>query len=297
MISEIRADMEAQVAPEDSAPSAPDVSSTPDSVDATPAESSSPEAPAAPQPSETGAAPVPSTPGPIPFDRHKAVLEETRAKYAWVDKYGDHNAVQQRLAVTEWAERDPVGFLRTYAANQGIDPRTLFPQEQAAPAPVAEPPKPDVLLENGQMVYSDERLQQLLAFQQRQMEQRFNQELAPIKQERAISQLQRQSHDHAKQQLATAKAWPGFSEHEADLKAYLVANPTATLHDAYINVVPAKLAEKAQAAETAAYQKALTDLTTKAGAASIPAPRTAGGVVPDMSKMSLRELLESAYDG
>ena len=290
--------MEAQTAPEDSAPSATtDVSSTPESVDATPVESSSPETPAAAQPSETGAAPAPPPPGPIPFDRHKAVLEEARAKYAWVDKYGDSNAVQQRLAVTEWMERDFAGFARTYAANQGLDLRSLLPHEQAAPAPVAEPPKPDVLLENGQMVYSDERLQQLLAFQQQQMEQRFSQELAPIKQERAISQLQRQSHDHAKQQLATAKAWPGFSEHEADLKQFLVANPTATLHDAYIGVVPAKLAEKAQAAETAAYQKALTDLTTKAGAASIPAPRTAGGVVPDMSKMSLRELLESAYDG
>lgn len=295
MISEIRADMEATLASEDSAPSATDVSSAPDSADATTPESPSAEAPAAAQPSETGAAPPP-TPGPIPFDRHKAVLEETRAKYAWVDKYGDHNTVQQRLAVTEWAERDPVGFLRTYAANQGIDPRTLFPSApaaQAAPDPI---PEPDVLWENGQQGYTAETVKRLLDQRERQLLQRVDQELAPIKQERAITQLQRQSQDYAKQQLAQAKAWPGFSEHEADLKQFLMANPTATLHDAYINVVPAKLAEKAQAAETAAYQKALTDLQTKAGAASLPAPRTSGAS-PTEAPRTIREALEQAMRG
>lgn len=287
----------AYAASEDSSPSGPDVSTPTESA---PAESSAtPDVPAvvetAPLPSDTGV--VEKAPGPIPFERHKAVLEETRAKYAWTEKYGAPETIQQRLAVTDWAERDPVGFLRTYAANQGIDLQQLLPQAPAAPPAREEPPPPDILLENGQTTYSHEQLQKLLAFQQQQMEQRFSSELAPIKQERAVSQLQQQAFSHAKQQLAQAAHWPAFKEHEADLKAFLKAHPAATLNDAYISVVPAKLAEKAAAAETAAYQKALTDLQTKAGAASIPAPRTAGSPAVDTSKMSFRQLLEEAYGG
>lgn len=242
--------------------------------------------------------------GPIPLDRHKAVIENTRKKaaeealkqYDWVQKYGDAQAAQQRLAVTEWMERDPVGFLRTYAANQGIDPRTLFPQEQAAPAPKAEePPQPDILLENGQMTYSTERLQQLLAYQERQLSTRFERELAPIKQERAITQLQIQATGKAKQEIAAARNWPGFHDNQADIKAFLEANQSATLRDAYIAVVPAKLAEQAQKAATEAYQKALTDLQTKAGAASGLTPRTTGGsAAPDYGSMSMGDALRAA---
>jgi hypothetical protein len=284
-------------ASEESSPSAPDVStesSTPDPVAAVP------ESPAAtdtaPPPSDTGAVPE-KAPGPIPFDRHQAVLAAERAKHAWAEKYGAPEAIQQRLAVTEWAERDPVGFLRTYAANQGIDLQQLMPQPTAPPPPVEEAPQPDILLENGQTTYSHEQLQKLLSFERRQMQQQFSQELAPIKQERAVSQLQQQALGHAKQQLATAATWPGFKEHEADMKAFLKANPTATLNDAYINVVPAKLAAQVESAKTSAYQEALTTLTTKAGAASIPAPRTAGTPATDTSSMSLRDHLEAALGG
>jgi hypothetical protein len=284
-------------ASEESSPSAPDVStesSTPDPVAAVP------ESPAAtdtaPPPSDTGAVPE-KAPGPIPFDRHQAVLAAERAKHAWAEKYGAPEAIQQRLAVTEWAERDPVGFLRTYAANQGIDLQQLMPQPAAPPPPVEEAPQPDILLENGQTTYSHEQLQKLLSFERRQMQQQFSQELAPIKQERAVSQLQQQALGHAKQQLATAATWPGFKEHEADMKAFLKANPTATLNDAYINVVPAKLAAQVESAKTSAYQEALTTLTTKAGAASIPAPRTAGTPATDTSSMSLRDHLEAALGG
>jgi hypothetical protein len=284
-------------ASEESSPSAPDVStesSTPDPVAAVP------ESPAAtdtaPPPSDTGAVPE-KAPGPIPFDRHQAVLAAERAKHAWAEKYGAPEAIQQRLAVTEWAERDPVGFLRTYAANQGIDLQQLMPQAPpAAPEPEALP-EPDVLWENGQTGYSAETVKRLLDMREQNLLKRVDQELAPIKQERAVSQLQQQALGHAKQQLATAATWPGFKEHEADMKAFLKANPTATLNDAYINVVPAKLAAQVESAKTSAYQEALTTLTTKAGAASIPAPRTAGTPATDTSSMSLRDHLEAALGG
>jgi hypothetical protein len=296
-LSEIRDAMEAaDTASEDSSPSAPE-SSTPevssDSV-ASPVEDTA--VTATPQPSDTGV--VADTRGPIPYARHEAVLNSTREKYAWAEKYGDPSVAQQRLAVTEWMERDPVGFLRTYAANQGIDPQALFPHHQAAPpAPKEEAPAPDILLENGQETYSHGQLQKLLAFERRQLTEQFSQQLAPIQQERMVTQRQQQAYDHARQQIAKAKALPGFTEHEEDLKAYLKANPTASLNDAYMNVVPAKMAEALASAGTTAYQKALTDLQTKAGAASIPAPRTAGTPVVDTSNMTIRQALEHALRG
>jgi hypothetical protein len=294
-LSELHDDMVAAMsASEESSPSAPEVSTPEVSTDsvATPEPVS---AVTATPPSDTGAV---DEQGPIPYARHKAVLESTREQYKWVDKYGDASAAQQRLAVTEWMERDPVGFLRTYAANQGIDPQALFPHHQAAPpAPKEEAPAPDILLENGQETYSHGQLQKLLAFERRQLTEQFSQQLAPIQQERMVTQRQQQAYDHARQQIAKAKALPGFTEHEDDLKAYLKANPTATLNDAYMNVVPAKMAAALQAAGTTAYQKALTDLQTKAGAASIPAPRTAGTPITNESPASVRDAFEAAWQG
>lgn len=302
-MSEIRDEMEAAyTASEDSSPSAPESSPAEAGDVAVTADTSAPVVDvAAPLPSDTGVA-TPSTPGPIPFDRHKAVLEETRAKYAWADKYGTPETAQQRLAVTEWMERDPVGFLRTYAANQGIDPQTLFPQtlfpQAQRPAPAPDPDlEVDVLFENGQTTFTGDKVKQLLAMKEQQIMSRVEQELAPIKQERAVTQLQLQARSHAQQQLQVAATWPGFQEHEEDLKGFLKANPTATLHDAYINVVPAKLAARIEAEKTASYQRALTDLQTKAGAASIPAPRTSGASALDTSAMTIRQALEAAYEG
>jgi hypothetical protein len=145
--------------------------------------------------------------------------------------------------------------------------------------------------------YSDARTKELLAWQERQILSRVNQDIAPIKQQAAMAQLSEQATQTAKQELATANHWPGFADAKKDIADFLRANPRATLRDAYINVVPARLAEQAKAAETQGYQKALTELQTKAGAASTPAPRTSGTTPVDTSTMSIREVLEHAAHG
>lgn len=275
---------------DDSSPSTSD--STPDT--ATPEPDPVAVAPTsdAPPPSDTGAPPAATPRGPIPYDRHEAVLQKARQEYDWLKEHGDQQTVQQKLAILRRAEQDPAGFLRDFAVAARLNPQEMF-QPAAPPAPPPAAPEPDILLENGQMTYSNERLQQLLAFQQQQLEQRFSRELAPIKQERAVTQMQQQALTRAQQQIAGAQQWSGFAEHKPEIGAFLRANPTATLSDAYIAVVPAKLAEQAQKAGTEAYQKALTDLQQKAGAASTLAPRTSGNASTS-TPGSIRAALEEA---
>jgi hypothetical protein len=228
------------------------------------------------------------------------VLENTRKEYEWLQSYGDTQSVRQKLDLLTRAEQDPASFAKMFVAAANLNPAELFAlqqQAQQAPAPVAEKPQPDVLLENGQMVYSDAQLQKLLEHERQQVVSQVNQTLAPIQQRVAMADMQEKATLSAKQELASAAQWAGFADHKKDIAEYLRSHPTATLRDAYINVVPAKLAEQAKVAETAAYQKALTDLQSKAGAASIPAPRASGIAGMDTSGMTLRQVLEAAAQG
>lgn len=289
----------ALAAPDDSSPSVADSTPEPSApADTTPA----PAVDATPQPSDTGVAPIEESRGPIPFDRHQAVLTNERNKFKWLDDHGGVEQARQKLAVTQWLERDPVGFMRTYAASQNLDLSQLLPQQPAPQPKAEEPPQPDILLENGQMTYSNERMQQLLAFQERQLTQRFDKELAPIKEERATRELMQSAGQQASQQIAHARQhWADFKEHEADIKAVIIQAKqqhgyNMTLAEAYAAVVPHKLTEKVKQAETQGYQKALTEFQTKAGAAGQLTPRTSGAVTK-AAPASIREALEQALNG
>jgi hypothetical protein len=299
-LSDIRAEMEAayDAVPDDSAPSTADISadSTPSATpsDSTPDPVSDP---TAPQASDTAAAaPETPAPGPIPFSRHQEILTNARKEYEWVKEHGDQQTVQQKLAILRRAELDPQGFLRDFAHAAGINPQQVFAPPPAPAAP-PQPPQPDVLLENGQMVYSDTRMRELLQFEREQMLQQVNQEYAPLKQRAVLSDAQQRATHTAQQALSAAAQWPGFTDAKSEIGAFLQANPRATLHDAYIHVVPAKMAAQIETEKAQAYQKALTDLQTKAGAASTPAPRMTNATAPDTTRMSFRELLEAAAEG
>lgn len=283
-------------AADESPTSAPD--STPDVSTPAPDSPADPVA-ATPQPSDTGVAPVEKPRGPIPYDRHEAVLNNVRKEYEWLKDHGDAQTVQQKLAILRRAEQDPASFARDFVAAARLNPQELFaPPPGPAPQPQAEePPQPDILLENGQLAYSHERQMQLLSWKERQIEQRVSQAIAPIQQRVALADMQEQATVRARQELSAAAHWPGFAEAKQDLAAFLQANPTATLRDAYIAVVPARLAEQAKSSETQGYQKALTELQQKAGAASAPTPRTAGTTQTSTAGMSFRQLLEEAARG
>jgi hypothetical protein len=284
-------------AADESPTSAPD--STPDVPPVASTDSPTDSVETAPQPSDTGVVPTEKPRGPIPYDRHEAVLNNVRKEYEWVKEHGDTQTVQQKLAILRRAEQDPAGFARDFMSAARLNPQELFgpPPAPPTPAPAPEPPQPDILLENGQLSYSHERLNQLLAWKEQQIEQRISQQIAPIQQRVAMADMQERATVRAQQELGAAAAWPGFTEAKADMAMYLKANPTATLRDAYIAVVPARLAEQAKASETQGYQKALTELQQKAGAASTPLSRTSGQAPTSTAGMSFRDLLEEAARG
>ncbi len=286
--------MEAAMAAADESPtSAPD--STPDVPPVASTDSPAESVETAPQPSDTGVVPTEKPRGPIPYDRHEAVLNNVRKEYEWVKEHGDIQTVQQKLQILRRAEQDPAGFARDFMSAARLNPQELFGPPPAPPAPVAdEPPQPDRLLEDGSLIYSHERMQQLLDWKARQVEQRISQQIAPIQQRVAMADMQERATVRAQQELSAAAAWPGFTEAKADMAAYLKTNPTATLRDAYIAVVPARLAEQAKASETQGYQKALTELQQKAGAASTPLSRTSGQAPAQTAGMSFRDHLEEA---
>jgi hypothetical protein len=151
-----------------------------------------------------------------------------------------------------------------------------------------------VPLENGQWVYSDAQTHKLLQWQQDQMLQRVNADLQPLKQKAAMADMQERATTTAQQELSAAAQWPGFSDAKSDMAQFLRNNPRATLRDAYISVVPGRLAEQAKTAETKGYEKALSEFHTKAGAASIPAPRTSGATGAT-APTSVRDALEQAW--
>jgi hypothetical protein len=236
--------------------------------------------------------------GPIPYERHEAVLRNAREQYKWIEEHGDTQTVQQKLAIMRRAEQDPAGFMRDFAAAARLNPHELFGPPPAPPPPpqVVEKPAPDVLLDNGQQVYSDAQTMRLLEWQQTNVLSRIAQEIAPLKQKAAMADMHEQATSRAQQEIAQATQWPGFAEAKGDLAQYLRAHPRATLHDAYIAVVPSRLAASAKSAETRGYDKALADLHTKAGAASAPAPRTATSAGSDAPR-TVREALEQALHG
>jgi hypothetical protein len=224
------------------------------------------------------------------------VLNKQREETAWIKEHGDMQTVQQKLAILRRAEQDPAGFMRDFAAAARLNPHELFGAPPAPPpAPVVEErPAPDVPLENGQWVYSDAQTMKLLQWQQDQMLARVNADLQPLKQKAAMADMQERATVTAQEELRAAANWPGFSEAKADMAQFLRANPRATLRDAYISVVPSRLAEQAKSAETKGYEKALADLHTKAGAASTPAPRSSSATPADAPR-TIREALEQAW--
>lgn len=305
MLDEIRGAMEAAATVPDESPTSAQDSSTAQAVDTAAPEqtsdtSSTPDV-SATQPSETGAPQSEKPKGVIPYERHEAVLDGYRQKYEWINQHGDPNQVRQKLEILARAESDPATFARTFVAAANLNPSELFALQQQAQATaqaVPEKPGPDMQFENGQMGYSDSQINKLLEWQQSALLSRINQDIAPIKQRAAMAEMSEQATVKAKQQLAAAQTWPGLQEHKADLAAYLRANPHANLADAYIAVVPAKLADQAAKATQQGREQTLSELQSKAGAASPPAPRTAGSAPAlDTSNMTMREAIEAAAKG
>lgn len=192
--------------------------------------------------------------GPIPFERHEAILANTREKAQREvvsqvqQKYGGGIQLQQAM------QADPVGTL-TQLIDEAVDHPDLGQHVISALARKLGARRnqgPDLNPIDTEVgpVYTADQVKALV-------EQTIAQRVAPIEQEREAARrdaAQRQMHEQTvqtvKSRLSQWEAQPGFSEHKAEIaakQAEFVAQGADTwtaLGLAYAAVVPTKLQAK-----------------------------------------------------
>lgn len=114
-------------------------------------------------------------------------------------------------------------------------------------------------------------------------------------------------HDTLARQVDTAQQWPGFLDHVADITAAITKNnedrarnprvPLLSLHEAYISIVPSKLAASREAIEAEGKKKWLAELndTTAVTRHEVNPGRTAAASRKADKDMSLGELIADEH--
>jgi hypothetical protein len=201
----------------------------------------------------TAPAPTPETPadattrGPIPFDRHKAVITNTRneasaeARKKTLEEYGigglSAEEVRTGVNMLQSLKRGGIGFL-DYLRNQ-IDPQATAVPAPAAPKPPEDPePEPDIPLADGRFVYSSEQLRARDQWRERQLLKQVDERYGPLKDAHEHQALTTRRRTEAGNMVATAERWPLFKELRPHVRELIQAHrgpltPTI-LHDAYI---------------------------------------------------------------
>lgn len=226
-----------------------------------PADATVPPAVSAPEP---GA----GSPGPIPFDRHKAALENLRT-----EKQRELDTLKQRFA---WAEHvTPQQAAEAFRLWQYVqqNPEEAISVIQAHRQQAAGPPPPDLRAEDGTAVYSAPQMQKLLDYQQQLLLQQFESKLSPVQQQyEAIRQAEQrqQATTEATSIVTTARTnWPEFKSLEPGIKARMVSDPTLTLESAYIAEFSQRgrplMEEQLRSQQTAALQSKTAANTTRPG--------------------------------
>jgi hypothetical protein len=241
---------------------------------------------------------APSTDGPIPFERHKAILEAQRAeadqkwqRVAWADTLiqsgKTQQQVQEALQLFDGIDQDPAGFLERFYHTLQSHPQ-LAPQVRSwagkvlgggrrpidAVDLVNDPePQPDFQDEKGTPLFSAPQLAKWQTWRERQFETKLNERINPLlqrdeqarRQEQTQAEFQR-TYDTLSKQLEDFRSKPHFTEHEADIKAFLAERQwTPTLAEAYVHVLTTKVLPTLS--ETARTQT-LTELKTQAAAST-----------------------------
>ncbi|MGD9685354.1 MAG: hypothetical protein AB7W16_29645 [Candidatus Obscuribacterales bacterium] len=169
-------------------------------------------------------------------------------------------------------------------------------------------PGPNKTLADGSKVYDLEGHQALMDWYERraarkaaeEATRRVNEELskrlAPVEQEQRQRAEERQRQETltrnlaiVEKQLADARTWPMFNEHEEAITKALEADKTLSLEGAYRQVVLPKLIENANSART----KVLTEMKRQPASTAVPtrpATKPAPGLPKDRDAMILAEL-------
>ncbi len=206
-----------------------------------------------------------STPvvGPIPPDRHKKILERTREKVAAETKatfereHGPWLQLKAQFTPDEFSSMvprlknlasNPQQFLRDTAAELGLQlvPITQANQppqgrpQAAPPQRASAPPPPDIQLQDGRWLRSDENQALRDAWLEEKIAERFSQELRPIQEERQqreeqayLAKIESQQTEKAKEDIAELMQNEGFNELRPDILAIMKSDKRYTLEKAY----------------------------------------------------------------
>lgn len=251
--------------------------------------------------------------GSIPVPRVRKILENARAKaqaearqqleqLAWA-KEKDRAAVEEAMRIYEFANQNPVEFYRQVTERFRSDPslraeveRLWQPAQQPAQAEAkpaqSDRPAPDVLLEDGRLVYSSDQLDKLMAWQERQVEGKISAKLEPIEKARKQQEADRQITAESQRIYQEALTWPGMNDAEnRKAVAKTMFEKRVPLDAAYRMAVLPRLTDT-KGIEERVRQQVLAELKQKSRASTQNPQR----VVADpkaYAKMSIREVLEA----
>lgn len=252
--------------------------------------------------------------GSIPVPRVRKILENARAKaraeveaklneLAWA-RDRKREEVENALRIVEYANTNPVEFYRHVTEQLRADPalrgevERIWPSSTPAPdASVQTPkpeerPQPDVLLEDGRLVYSAEQMERLLDWKVRQVEGTVAKTIEPVIKERAQERARERLSMEAERLYREALKWPGMdnAENRAEV-AKVMAERRMTLDAAWREVVVPKLTDT-KAIEERVRQEVLRTLKAKS-AASTPNPQRVIAPADSFKGKSVREILEA----
>lgn len=232
--------------------------------------------------------------GQIATRRHQAVLTRQRrqaeaekaellAKYEKVKQFENYDP--NRLRALEIAETDHDRFVEIL---QGIPQyKAIFDgwRQPAAPAaapaaPVAEEPRPDVLLSDGSLAYSAEGQQKVIEYRLAKEREAYRKELEelrgtvkPILEERQSRVNLDKAMVRMKPVLENARAtWDGFADNEGEIKAAWQANPRMTLEGAYQAVMIPKFKADKTKLEADIRAQVIKDMNEKSKGSSAIRP-------------------------
>lgn len=218
-----------------------------------------------------------------PAERWPSILENARTKARqeaeaqFRELYGlsqgvDPVAVRAHLSALM---ADPVAYHRQL--TDSLTRQGLMGQPQQP----AQRPAPDLRSEDGRAAYSAEALEQLLAWQQAQLDQKLSQILAPLQQTHQTVQVERmrqQAWSSAEAEVSEAKTWDGFEELRPQIHELMAADKRVTLWSAYNRLHQAQLKDRDEKIRRETRQATLTELQSRPNPSTVtPAqPRLSG---------------------
>lgn len=253
------------------------------------------------------------TGGSIPVPRVRKILENARIKaraeieaqlkaVEWAKEH-DRAAVEEALGVMKFANSDKVGFYRAITERLRSDPEVASeiqrmwspaPPADAKPAEDPDPkPAPNVLLEDGRLVYDADQMEKLLTWKEGRIKTGVISEIEQrsTRQREAAQAVERES----QRVLQEALTWPGMDQPEhKKAVAEAMMRDHVSIDVAYRKVVLPKITDT-KAIEERVRKQVLASLKQKSRA-STENPQRVGSEPESFKGKSVRQILEMTAD-